>query len=442
MTYVSKHWGRARGFFFFLIFPAMVQAATVDDFSMDFVDVDPRELIRLVYGEFLRESYVIESNISETVKPVSLRLRGMSYITVEALLVDLLKGQGIEVRRSGGVVVVGKQDDSKLEPETMIYRPKYRPSSYLQQAMSAVFPSGAFPNQRPGGMPFTGLGAPPAGTSTPSRQGYSVHPASSSSGSYSSGVNVLTEYDSDVLVFMGMPADIKRFQALVAELDRPTGEVMVKAIVYEVRHEQREGSAIDLAASILSGRLDIGLSAGVVDSSAISFKFQNGSSSINAIYSALSSDERFRVVSSPRVRVRSGSTARLSVGDDVPILSSVSYDGSDRPIQSVEYKSSGVIFELTPKVRELVVDLKVNQQISSFIATTTGVDASPTLTKRELTTELTLSSDDDVVVIGGLEQDSNTEGNRGLSFFPDWLRSDQTDTTKSEILLMLHVQRL
>jgi type II secretory pathway component GspD/PulD (secretin) len=92
-------------------------------------------------------------------------------------------------------------------------------------------------------------------------------------------------------------------------------------------------------------------------------------------------------------------------------------------------------------VREVVVDIKVNQQISAYIQTTTGVDASPTLTKRELTTELSLQNDD-VVVIGGLEQDSNTEGNRGLSFFPDWLRSDQTDSTKSEILLMLHVQRL
>jgi type II secretory pathway component GspD/PulD (secretin) len=215
---------------------------------------------------------------------------------------------------------------------------------------------------------------------------------------------------------------------------------MVKAVVYEVRHDQREGSAIDLAASILSGHFGMGFTAGVVDGSGFSFRFNEGKNSLSAIYSALSSDERFKIVSSPRVRVRSGATARLSVGDDVPILGSVSYDGNDRPIQSVEYKTSGVIFEISPRVREAAVDLRVNQQISSFVNTTTGVDASPTLTKRELTTELSLSNDE-VVVIGGLESNSETDGNRGLSFFPDWLRSDQTDRTTSEILLMLHVYR-
>jgi type II secretory pathway component GspD/PulD (secretin) len=429
--------------FFYMIFPALCLAAprSTPEFSMNFVDVHPKELIRLVYGEFLRESFVIESSVDEVLKPVTITLRGMDYIKAEKTLSELLKGQGVEVRRVGGVVYVRKQGESKEEQETCIYRPKYRPSSYLQQSMSAAFPSGAFPHQRASGIPFTSLGATPAGTDTPGR---SRGLASAPSGSYSSGINAMTELDSDVLVFQGTPADIKRFEHLAVELDRPVHEVMVKAIIYEVRHDTREGSAVDLVASILSGasdRFDLSFTAGVVDVSGLSIKINKGGKSLNAIYGALSSDERFKVVSSPRVRVRSGSTARLSVGDDVPVLTSVSYDGNDRPIQSVEYKSSGVIFEISPWVREVVVDIKVNQQISAYIQTTTGVDASPTLTKRELTTELSLQNDD-VVVIGGLEQDSNTEGNRGLSFFPDWLRSDQTDSTKSEILLMLHVQRL
>jgi type II secretory pathway component GspD/PulD (secretin) len=427
---------------FFLLFISFCCRAD-QDFSMDFVDVDPRQLVRLIYGELLRESYVIDGSVVDKVKPVTLKVSRLTYWSAESMLIELLKGQGIEVRRMGGVIVVRQRDESREDKETLVYRPKYRSSSYLQQAMSSVFPSGAFANQRSSGVPFSALGVSSSGASSvgasSTRLGRSTSPMPS--GSYTSGVNALTEYDTDVLVFHGSAAEIKRFNSLVASLDQPEGEVMVKAVVYEVRHEEREGSAIDLAASILAGHVDIGFAAGVVDGTGLSIKFGRGANAISAVYAALSSDERFRVVSSPRVRVRSGTVARLSVGDDVPILSSVSYDGQDRPIQSVEYKSSGVILELTPKVRELVIDLKVNQQISSFISTTTGVDASPTLTKRELSTELSLSSDD-VVVIGGLESDSAVNSNSGLSFFPDWLRSDHADQIKSEILLMLHVQRL
>jgi type II secretory pathway component GspD/PulD (secretin) len=416
---------------------------SADDFTMDFDKVNLRELIRLVYGEFLHESFVIDESIDNDIKPVTLKLRGMTFKSAESLLVELLRRQDIEVRKFGGVVVVARRDESRSIKETLIYRPKFRSSSYLQQAMASIFPAGAFANQRSSGMSFSALGggggAQPQGSASGGR---SAGSRPMPTGSYASGVNTLTEYDSDVLVFLGSPDEIKRFTSLVASLDQPMGEVMVKAIVYEVRHEQREGSAIDLAASLLTGQLGVNFSAGVVDGSSLMVRFERGSNAITSIYSALSSDERFKIVSSPRVRVRSGSTARLSVGDDVPVLSSVSYDGQDRPIQSVEYKSSGVIFELTPKVRESVIDLKINQQISSFIATTTGVDASPTLTKRELATELTLSSDNDVVLIGGLESTSSVDGTSGLSFFPDWLRAEQTDNVKSEILLMLHVQRL
>jgi type II secretory pathway component GspD/PulD (secretin) len=411
------------------------------EFAMNFVNVDPRQLIRLVYGEFLRESYVIDGSIGDELKPVTLKLQGINITKAETLLSDLLKGQGIEIRRFAGVVVVGRPSDRKEDKETIIYRPKHRSSLYLQQAMQYVFPIGSFP-QTTNTASLTSSSSSLASATPAGRSGsLASTPQSAPAPSYLSG-SAQTEQDSDVVLFFGNQTEIKRFTRLVVELDKPMGEVMVKAVVYEVRHDQKEGSAIDLAATILSGHLGVGFSAGVTDGSGFSFRLNGGKDSLTTIYSALSSDERFKIVTSPRIRVRSGATARLSVGDDVPILGSVSYDGQDRPIQSVEYKTSGVIFELSPKIREESVDLRINQQISSFVVTTTGVDASPTLTKRELTTELSLSNEDEVIVIGGLESDSSTEGNRGLSFFPDFLRSDQTDKQKSEILLMLHLQRL
>jgi type II secretory pathway component GspD/PulD (secretin) len=100
-----------------------------------------------------------------------------------------------------------------------------------------------------------------------------------------------------------------------------------------------------------------------------------------------------------------------------------------------------VILDLKPQVREGVADLQISQQISDFIATTTGVNGSPTLLKRELSTQVGIRPDD-VLVIGGLDQDSSTQEGAGLPFLPDWLSSSSRKTNKSEVLMILQAQRI
>lgn len=46
-------------------------------------------------------------------------------------------------------------------------------------------------------------------------------------------------------------------------------------------------------------------------------------------------------------------------------------------IQSVEYRSAGVILSVTPQIFDAGIDLHVDQQISDFVRTETGVNGSP-----------------------------------------------------------------
>ena len=97
--------------------------------------------------------------------------------------------------------------------------------------------------------------------------------------------------------------------------------------------------------------------------------------------------------------------------------------------------------QCSPKVHGDTIDLDVGQQVSNFVVTETGVNNSPTLIKRELKTALTLL-DGDVVVLGGLTEDKGTDGATGLSFLPDWARYKSKDNSKSEILLVLQVNKI
>jgi type II secretory pathway component GspD/PulD (secretin) len=156
----------------------------------------------------------------------------------------------------------------------------------------------------------------------------------------------------------------------------------------------------------------------------------------------LSSDSRFNVVSKPSLRVASGEVGKIVVGQDVPVLAQLSYGANgNTPLQSVEYRSSGVIFDVQPIVRESVVDLTVVQQVSNFVSTNTGVNSSPTLIKREIRSSLSLA-DGEIVVIGGVSEDKKSNTRSGFRRLPDFLQSNTDSGTNTEILLVLKMTRL
>jgi type II secretory pathway component GspD/PulD (secretin) len=165
----------------------------------------------------------------------------------------------------------------------------------------------------------------------------------------------------DVLVYYGRKSEIKRLQTLLPLIDTASEEVIVAAYVFEVQTSERNGSGLALAAKLLSGKLNIQIGA----SGGFDNFIRVNTGSLDALYELFRTDSRFHVVSSPRLRVKDGASATFSVGNEVPVLGQVSY-ADNRPIQSIEYRSSGVILDVKPQIRTDNIDLVIKQQLSSF----------------------------------------------------------------------------
>ena len=84
-------------------------------------------------------------------------------------------------------------------------------------------------------------------------------------------------------------------------------------------------------------------------------------------------------------------------------------------MQSIKYRSNDVIFEIQPTVKGNSIDLKIQQQLSNFVKTETGVNNTPTLIKRDLVNDVTVKNGE-VIVLGGLAQDKDNKTETGLSF--------------------------
>lgn len=409
---------------FFLAFA--VQAAEpkkADGVSFTLDGVAVSQVVRVVFSEVLKTPYVLDPAVVGDSRPVSFRwdnARG----DIKPFLFGFLDMLGYRMTNVGGVDLVRPKPEAKPdeeEKEVFVYRPMFRDGSYLVDLLGPLFK---------GGFTVRRSVQAPEGAKAPQQ----AVPAGSAA--------ALIDRKADTLVFNGTEKEIARLQKVLPQVDVSSGEVLVRGVLYEVQTGKKEGSGLQLAASLISGKLSLGF--GGTPTSGDNFvrlKLDSGVT-VDAVLSALSSDSRFKVVSSPSLRVRSGAQAKITVGQDVPILGALSYpQGAGQAVQSVEYRSSGVIFDLSPDVRGSVVDLKVNQQVSNFVKTETGVNGSPTLTKRELATAVSME-DGEVIVLGGLNENKSSSAETGLSFLPSWMRSKTGEDSDSEILLILQVTKL
>jgi type II secretory pathway component GspD/PulD (secretin) len=240
----------------------------------------------------------------------------------------------------------------------------------------------------------------------------------------------------DAFIFRGSAADIGKLVKLLDQVDVAQGEVVVRAVVYEVRRSATDASALSIVGELLKSKVGIQFGAAVAGNT-LSIAFGG----FRALASALATDARFRQVSAPNVRVRSGETARFTVGNETPVLGSVTTTQGGSAVQSIDYRPSGVILDIVPIVRQDQIEVKVNQQISSFTTTTSGVNNSPTLLKRELLTTLGVAPGE-TIVMAGLEDSRRNQDRTGLTFLPRWLDSKGETEDATEVLLVLDVQRV
>lgn len=392
-------------------------------------------VVPLYYKEIAKRPYAMCDQLLNDSRLVSIRAAGKTLDS--AMTAQLLDAYGYEAREEKGLVIVctKPKETEAQDYEPMLYRVRHRDASYLVDLLSPLV-RGTFANRRSTGgtLAVGGAQASPSGASSMASMaqasGGVVPVAPTAASPMKSGTG------DDYIIFNGPEKERAKLSKLLAQLDVPTGEVVIKGYVYEVGTNNSEGSAIDLLASLLKGKLEININTGAALANSIRVK----SGGIDAVASALSTDGRFKIVTSPYTRVASGGTARFQVGADVPVLGSIVTNASGQAQQSVEYRSAGTVLEVTPQVRDQVTVVDLFEQISSFVATETGVNNSPTLNKRELRTRLSVA-DGDILVVGGLNDSKEDESRTGLWFLP-FATSKSGTKRNSELLLILELKRI
>jgi len=129
---------------------------------------------------------------------------------------------------------------------------------------------------------------------------------------------------------------------------------------------------------------------------------------------ALESDSKANILSTPTLLTLDNEEAKIVVGQNVPFLTG-SYtntgagSGSTNPFQTIERRDVGLTLRIKPQISEGgTVRLQIYQEVSS-VDKTTANPAGVTTNKRAVESTV-LVDDGQIVVIGGLIQDSVSDG--------------------------------
>jgi general secretion pathway protein D len=133
---------------------------------------------------------------------------------------------------------------------------------------------------------------------------------------------------------------------------------------------------------------------------------------------ALSSITNVNVISSPQLMVVSNQTAQLQVGDQVPIAvqSAVPLDqlASTRIVNSIQFRDTGVILRVTPRVNSGgLIGLDVEQEVSDVVPTTSSGIDSPTIRQRRVRSTVSVQSGE-TVALGGLIREQRNTSRTGI----------------------------
>jgi general secretion pathway protein D len=328
----------------------------------------------------------------------------------------------------------------------------YRPRSLAAEALASTLEAALGGQSQAAGSqaaaPEPPLGASAPG-SRPSQTPSASVPAGPANTSGDSNMRIGVNRESNTLVISAPASTWIQIKKILDQIDRTPDQVLIEASILEVTLGDEFALGVDWSLVSQSGKLTVTSShnkGGAIGPTFPGFAVTYIDSDIQAAVSALKAVTDVEVVSAPKLMTIDNHTARLKVGDQVPITvqtaQSTTTNGAPL-VATTEYRDTGVILDVTPRINgEDQITLDVDQQVSSVAKTTSSGIDSPTIQQRRIQSTLVLK-DGATVALGGLISTSKSKGRSGLPIAKDIplfgaaFRSARVESHRTELIVLI-----
>lgn len=242
----------------------------------------------------------------------------------------------------------------------------------------------------------------------------------------------------------------KHIAEVIASLDKPKPQVLIKVVFVEVTHNNSSDIGIEggftqtnnsTVAALANAFGLSGLNQPATGSNAplpnifgqptTSFNpvppgaglYQVFASDYQVTLRAIASAGKAKILSRPSIVARNNQPASILVGQTVPLITSVRYDSLGNAINGITYTDVGIILRVTPFITEDGMVQMILSPETSAVSPTDKVQIqnatfAPVIDKRSADT-VVVTPDGQTVIIGGLMHNQKTENEDKIPILGD-----------------------
>ena len=430
--------------------------------SLNFQNIEVRALLQVI-ADFTNFNVVTSDTVTGT---VTLRLKDVPW---DQALDIILQSKGLGVRKNGNVLWIAPKDelaakeqvDLEAKKKVAELEPLRTQSFQLNYTKAEEVAKGLTGQSSAGG----GGGAGNQATKILSPRG-----------------SVIFEARTNQLFVNDIPTKLEEIQALITKIDIPVRQVLIEARIVEADDSFGRALGIKLGGSDLRGvrggtpgygvggdtRVTVGNNYAAIGyqtnqgaaapafndsafvnlpanttafggSSAASFALSlfgaTANRFLNLELSALESEGRGNIVSSPRVITADQTKARIEQGEEIPYQQATSSGAT-----SVSFKKASLSLEVTPQITpegNVILDLEVNKDSRGALTA-----AGPAINTKQVKTQVLVENGGTVVIGGIFTQDEQTEVNKvpllgDIPYLGYLFQNRVRSTRKTELLIFI-----
>lgn len=272
-------------------------------------------------------------------------------------------------------------------------------------------------------------------------------------------LRIVPDHINNMIIVQCTPSEWEEIRATMIELDIIPRQVLIEARIYEVD---------------LTGALSMGVSAYLQNRNTTSPDVNQGERKLQASFDAAASglvgsigqlvgrtrellvflnaqESRgiTRVLSAPTILASDNQDARIQVGSEVPILTSVGFTGAQSQgggsvfTNTITNKDTGVILNVQPRVNAGgLVTMRIAQEVSVAQPPSNAAVPSPTIQKRSIQTNVTVQ-DGETIALGGIIQEQTLYSRTRVPLLGDipylggLFGSTSSSKTRTELIVLL-----
>lgn len=244
------------------------------------------------------------------------------------------------------------------------------------------------------------------------------------------GTLIRADESLNAVVIHAKPEMLQVLSDIVRQLDIPRSQVLVEAAIVEISGDIEDALGVQWAldggsrsngvggvnfnnTGMSIGTLLSSLAAGTPPTSLPSGTILGiGNSNFGALVTALSTNSKNNLLSTPTLLTLDHEPAEILVGQNVPFQTgsyTTTGDGTSNPFTTIQRQDIGVTLKVTPHINQGgTLRLEIEQEISSLAPTPSGITLSDVITNKRSIKSTILANDGQVIVLGGLIQDDVT----------------------------------